>query len=1058
MGKLLRTLGKWLWWPLVACSVTIGQQYPFVKIDLPNAPKGDGYMTAADSGGLWILGGEAGGEGLTYFDGSRFVAIAKDKFPNAVASGITEDTDRGLWVSTVIGVFHISQGQVERFLEGRALGIVRVAPNVFVANIKPAGMSRELIRISSSNGKWTQEVILAPFPEGMLAYTRSGELLFACEGGYCEVTGDDIINWRDKTSLRVTRYSEQVPEIRGELPDFIWKDKLGCVWFRTSGSVWYQCDSGRAPIKLDSTIASVGPCHLGELSNGSIVIPSFNKLAIGRPGNFRVVSAPHGYSGCSSVWVGPDDTIWITNFNGLYAFSPRGLMEYWTERDGLEGNPWSILPHNGTVFTTAGDGVRMLDRERSRWRQWLRFDNANRLETGPGGTLMVASRSLGVAQIASDGRVLRQSRPTEVWGLSRGSDGRLWGAGTDAFEVAFRGEELEIKTVLAGGPDGLFHVAKEDPAGGLWVCGTSGLLRRLASGWQSVSGTNPKGSSSCSQLAFRSASSAWYCGDDPVFSEVEALESGKPTYRNFDGGGANGPAQANFLASDSRGWIWRGTPDGVYVADSQQAKDSHWLRLDRTDGLPAVDTNQQSFREDADGSVWFSADNSIIHFAPPPDFLHPKYAPEVFLSTVSFNSGEPQMLATAKEFKNGSDITANLASLQMDRRNALHVRYRILPEQQNWTDSMKLDIHLGKLHWGAHKLQYQGALGDGPWSQPAEHAFTVLKPFWLTWPFLAGMAIAGVATGTAGNAWYKRYRERSQKLLPDLAEWRLAALAPEIQSLQDGLLDSRFEVGALLARGGFAAVVEGRDLEHDGRRCAIKIFRQEWADKEWLTKRFRHEVQALEQIHHPNVVSFFGHGTTPSGAPYLVMEFIEGSTLRHKLEAGRLAPQLTSRYVREIGNALREIHQRGICHRDLKPDNLMIRDQAADGNEIVLIDFSIAMVKDPDETLHGLSRAAGTLYYMAPEQGIGYADASTDIYSMAKVVIEMLTGKRLSDLLPDASIDLPQRVRELLAELPVRLSGPSIKQISRALEFHPLRRPADAYEFARTIADDLQRF
>ena len=70
----------------------------------------------------------------------------------------------------------------------------------------------------------------------------------------------------------------------------------------------------------------------------------------------------------------------------------------------------------------------------------------------------------------------------------------------------------------------------------------------------------------------------------------------------------------------------------------------------------------------------------------------------------------------------------------------------------------------------------------------------------------------------------------------------------------------------------------------------------------------------------------------------------------------------------------------------------MVREQAAPGEEIVLIDFSIALVKDPDETVHGLSRAAGTIDYMAPEQGIGYADESSDIYSLAKVLIEMLSG------------------------------------------------------------------
>jgi serine/threonine protein kinase len=161
-------------------------------------------------------------------------------------------------------------------------------------------------------------------------------------------------------------------------------------------------------------------------------------------------------------------------------------------------------------------------------------------------------------------------------------------------------------------------------------------------------------------------------------------------------------------------------------------------------------------------------------------------------------------------------------------------------------------------------------------------------------------------------------------------------------------------------------------------------------------------------------------------------------------------------YLRQTGSALAEIHAHGICHRDLKPENLMIRSVAAPGQEVVLIDFSIAIVKDPDETLHGLSRAAGTLYYMAPEQAIGYADASSDIYSLAKVVIEMLTGQRLSALLPDASMDLPARVRELLAQASFALSAASIDLIGAALEFDPFRRPKSAMEFAVTVARDLE--
>lgn len=122
----------------------------------------------------------------------------------------------------------------------------------------------------------------------------------------------------------------------------------------------------------------------------------------------------------------------------------------------------------------------------------------------------------------------------------------------------------------------------------------------------------------------------------------------------------------------------------------------------------------------------------------------------------------------------------------------------------------------------------------------------------------------------------------------------------------------------------------------------------------------------------------------------------------------------------------------------------------------MLIDFSIAIVKDPDETLHALSRAAGTIYYMAPEQALGYAEPSTDVYSMAKVLLEMFTAKKLSQLLPDAAMDLPVRVRELLQGLPIYLSPGSIDMIAGALEFDPSRRPRVAGEFAQRIAADLK--
>jgi serine/threonine protein kinase len=134
----------------------------------------------------------------------------------------------------------------------------------------------------------------------------------------------------------------------------------------------------------------------------------------------------------------------------------------------------------------------------------------------------------------------------------------------------------------------------------------------------------------------------------------------------------------------------------------------------------------------------------------------------------------------------------------------------------------------------------------------------------------------------------------------------------------------------------------------------------------------------------------------------------------------------------------------------------MIRSEAPADEDLVLIDFSIAIVKDPKQSLRALSRAAGTVDYMAPEHSIGYADESTDIYNLAKLIVEMLTGQRFSSLVAVASLDLPKRVRVLLSGLTVKLSNGSMDLISNALEFHPASRSRSAFIFANSIANDLE--
>src|ERR1035438_10094180 len=114
-------------------------------------------------------------------------------------------------------------------------------------------------------------------------------------------------------------------------------------------------------------------------------------------------------------------------------------------------------------------------------------------------------------------------------------------------------------------------------------------------------------------------------------------------------------------------------------------------------------------------------------------------------------------------------------------------------------------------------------------------------------------------------------------MLPDLAEWRLGALMPEVHDLTGTVLDSRFEVGVLLARGGFANVMAGYDRERK-QSCAVKVFRSEVKVQDWIQRGFEQEVAALQKVRHPNVVPIYAHGIAPSRSEEHTSEL---QSLRH---------------------------------------------------------------------------------------------------------------------------------------------------------------------------------
>ncbi len=209
------------------------------------------------------------------------------------------------------------------------------------------------------------------------------------------------------------------------------------------------------------------------------------------------------------------------------------------------------------------------------------------------------------------------------------------------------------------------------------------------------------------------------------------------------------------------------------------------------------------------------------------------------------------------------------------------------------------------------------------------------------------------------------------------------------------LLGDRYEVGELLGYGGMAEVHRGRDLRL-GRDVAIKTLRTDLARDETFQIRFRREAQNAASLNHPAIVAVYdtGEEKAPTGEtiPYIVMEFVQGRTLKEVLAAeSRLMPRRALEIVGDICSALEFSHRHGIIHRDIKPGNVMLTPTG----QVKVMDFGIARaLASGATTMTQTSAVIGTAQYLSPEQARGEAvDARSDVYATGCVLYELLTGQ-----------------------------------------------------------------
>jgi serine/threonine-protein kinase len=272
------------------------------------------------------------------------------------------------------------------------------------------------------------------------------------------------------------------------------------------------------------------------------------------------------------------------------------------------------------------------------------------------------------------------------------------------------------------------------------------------------------------------------------------------------------------------------------------------------------------------------------------------------------------------------------------------------------------------------------------------------------------------------------------------------------------LLGGRYQLGSLLGRGGMAEVRRARDLRL-GRDVAVKQLRIDLATDATFQARFRREAQSAAGLNHPNIVAVYDTGDEADPAtgvqvPYIVMELVDGHTLREILRTGRqIQPEKALEFAQGVLDALSYSHKAGIVHRDIKPANVML----TPSGQIKVMDFGIARaVADTSATMTQTAAVIGTAQYLSPEQARGETvDSRSDIYSAGCLLYELLVGR------PPFQGDSPvsvayQHVRE--APVPPSQLDPMISPGMDAIVLKALAKdPADRYQTAAAMRADIGR-
>ena len=655
------------------------------------------------------------------------------------------------------------------------------------------------------------------------------------------------------------------------------------------------------------------------------------------------------------------------------------------------------------------------------------------IDVDPDGSVWVLARNHGAIHLQADGTFIEAAPepagqplffPT-MREMTFSGDGRLWIASKDNLIEVLRKPALRYRSVFAG--KRYISGFVRDREARFWAITEGSLLLYEAGGWRENAWPRCLLSPKVRTVAIASENSHWIgYRDRNGFTQASRSPGGEWQCRHFEP--ADGfPGDTQFLAFDRQQRLWRGSEAGLFVARETPLSVKDWVRLGADVGIPAGEMHQL-FHQEPDGTVMVSIGDQLVRI--PPRLLErdPGVAPQVsYLET----GGQLVLNPLQVDARLGDGGQLYLSSLpERELAAAAPIEYRY-DGAGPWATLGGHQLALDESPSAARRVEFRYVGATDTLSLPLH----IDVPWWLTRWFRSTAGAAGLAAlGGIGlrilPLWRRRRFQASKR--------RYLAEHPEpvqADSLTGSLLRGRYRVDGLLARGGFSDVFAATD--NDGMRVVVKRLRQGSLPVDGLRRRFTQEVAAVSMIRHPGVLPILDTWIDASGIPHLVLERVDGPTLRQRLSDSPFEPAEARTLLRDLAGILAAAHAQGVVHSDLKPENILL----LEGGKPVVIDFGTSALH-MQSSLSEYSRPAGSVQYMAPEQLLGRYSRATDVYAFALLSIEILTGHRYAELqLPFDEGWEAALIHALVGDL--GFSGTAAAVFAQGLRFDPQQRAQD---------------